>query len=67
MLISDDDTPQRILGAAERLGASILWRDHYWAEFNGYNHAFVDPWGNEIVLWGKAGPNPQVPDHFTRE
>ena len=48
-------------------GATELWRDHYWKEFNGYNHAFRDPWGNEIVLWGKAGPNPQVPENYTRE
>ncbi len=67
VLVSDDDSHERILGAAERLGATILWRDHYWKEFNGYNHAFRDPWGNEIVLWGKAGPDPQVPAKFTRE
>ncbi|MFT5132830.1 MAG: putative enzyme related to lactoylglutathione lyase [Gammaproteobacteria bacterium] len=67
IMVSDDDTPERILDAAEKLGAEILWRDHYWSEFNGYNYAFRDPWGNEIVLWGKAGENPQVPDNFTRE
>jgi predicted enzyme related to lactoylglutathione lyase len=67
VLVSDDDTPERILDAAQRLGATVLWRDHYWSEFNGYNHAFRDPWGNEIVLWGKAGPNPVVPDRFTWE
>ena len=67
IMISDDDSADRILGAAEKLGATILWRNHYWKEFNGYNHAFVDPWGNEILLWGKAGENPQIPDSFTRE
>ncbi|WP_448658425.1 VOC family protein [Sphingomonas sp. CJ99] len=67
VLISDDDSADRILGTAERLGATILWRDHYWSEFNGYNHAFADPWGNEIVLWGKAGENPEIPADFTRE
>ena len=67
IMISDDDSADRILGTAEKLGATILWRDHYWKEFNGYNHAFVDPWGNEILLWGKAGENPQIPDSFTRE
>jgi hypothetical protein len=45
----------------------ILWRNHYWKEFNGYNHAFRDPWGNEIVLWGKAGESPSIPPAFTRE
>jgi hypothetical protein len=67
ILIGEDDSADRILAAAERLGAKILWRDHYWKEFNGYNHAFADPWGNEIILWGKAGENPGIPEHFTRE
>ena len=65
--MSDDDSVDRILGAAESNGAEILWRDHYWKEFNGYNHAFRDPWGNEIVLWVKAGESPQIPDNYTRE
>jgi len=67
VLIGDDDSADRILGKAAELGATLLWRDHYWAEFNGYNHAFRDPWGNEIVLWGKAGANPEIPPGFTRE
>ncbi|WP_448661951.1 VOC family protein [Sphingomonas sp. CJ20] len=67
ILIGDDDSADRILAAAEERGATILWRDHYWAEFNGYNHAFADPWGNEILLWGKAGENPAIPDNYTRE
>ena len=48
-------------------GAKILWTKHYWKEFNGFNHAFEDPWGNEIILWGKAGPEPKIPDDYTRE
>lgn len=67
ILIGDDDTPERILDTAARLGATILWRNHYWQEFNGFNHAFRDPWGNEILLWGKAGQTPQIPDDYTRE
>jgi catechol 2,3-dioxygenase-like lactoylglutathione lyase family enzyme len=67
ILVSDDDSQDRILDTAERLGASILWRDHYWAEFNGFNGAFLDPWGNTVVLWTKGGPEPQIPDGFTRE
>ena len=67
IFVSDDDTPERILAAAERLGAEILWRNHFWAEFKGFNHAFRDPWGNEIVLWCKAGENPQIPENYTRE
>jgi len=67
ILVSDDDSPERILSTAERLGAEILWRDHYWSEFNGKNSAFRDPWGNEIVLWIKAGDPPEIPENFTRE
>lgn len=67
VLVSEDDTPERILAAAEKLGATVLWRDHYWKEFNGFNHAFADPWGNEILLWVKAGDNPQIPADYTRE
>ncbi|TVS16595.1 MAG: VOC family protein [Gammaproteobacteria bacterium] len=67
VLVSADDSADRILETAESLGAEILWRDHYWKEFNGYNAGFRDPWGNEVNLWIKAGENPQVPEHFTRE
>ncbi|MBI1731970.1 MAG: VOC family protein [Gammaproteobacteria bacterium] len=67
ILVSPDDTPERILDTAERLGATILWRNHYWKEFNGFNCAFRDPWGNEIVMWVKGGDNPQIPAHYTRE
>jgi predicted enzyme related to lactoylglutathione lyase len=67
ILIGDDDSAERILDAAQARGAMILWKDHYWQTFNGYNHAFRDPWGNEIILWGKAGEEPTVPAHFTQE
>ena len=55
ILVSDDDSQDRILASAEERGATVLWRDHYWAEFNGFNSAFLDPWGNTIVLWTKGG------------
>lgn len=67
ILIGDDDNADDILARAEARGATILWRNHYWKEFNGYNHAFADPWSNEILLWGKAGEDPQVPSDHTRE
>jgi len=67
ILISDDDTPERLLDAAQQRGAEILWRNHYWSEFNGFNHAFRDPWGNEIILWGKAGATPVIPPGTTQE
>jgi predicted enzyme related to lactoylglutathione lyase len=67
ILVSEDDTQDRILDTAERLGAKILWRNHYWKEFNGYNGAFLDPWGNTLILWSKGGNDPQIPASFTRE
>ncbi len=67
VLVSDDDDYERILDKAVELGAELMWKNHYWKEFNGYNHAFRDPWGNEIVLWGKAGENPDIPADYTRE
>jgi predicted enzyme related to lactoylglutathione lyase len=66
ILVSDDDNQERILATAEKLGAEILWRDHYWGEFNGFCGAFRDPWGTEIILWTKGGDDPQIPEHFTR-
>lgn len=51
ILVSDDDSFDRILEAAERLGGEILWRDHFWTEFGGANASFLDPWGNQIMLW----------------
>ena len=35
ILVSPDDSADRIMEAAERLGAEVLWRNHYWSEFNG--------------------------------
>jgi catechol 2,3-dioxygenase-like lactoylglutathione lyase family enzyme len=67
VLVSEDDSVDRIVSTAIDLGATLLWRDHYWAEFNGFNHAFRDPWGNEIVLWVKGGDSPRIPPSFTRE
>ncbi len=67
IMVSDDDSVERILTTAEKLGATILWRDHFWSEFNGFNHAFCDPWGNEIILWEKAGDDPQIPGNYTQE
>lgn len=67
VLVSDDDSSDDVLDRAVARGAVELWRNHYWKEFNGYNAAFRDPWGNEIVLWTKAGSNPTIPENFTRE
>lgn len=67
ILVGDDQSVDDILGRAVERGAEILWRNHYWKEFNGFNHAFRDPWGNEIILWVKAGPEPKIPEDYTRE
>ena len=53
--------------AGEKLGAKELWRHHYWAEFNGHNGAFEDPWGNTVVLWTKGGHDPVIPEGHTSE
>lgn len=67
ILVSDDDTEDAILARAEAQGAKVLWRKHYWKEFNGFNGAFEDPWGTTIVVWTKGGPDPVVPEGFTHE
>lgn len=67
VLVGEGQSEAEILDRAVRHGARIVWRDHYWKEFNGYNSCFRDPWGNEIVLWTRAGANPEVPPRFTRE
>ena len=67
ILVGDGQSEEKILATAERLGAKVLWRNHYWKEFNGFNSAFVDPWGNEIILWGKGGTDPKIPAGHTRE
>src|SRR5215207_3217995 len=55
ILLGDDETEDEVLDRAEKHGARILWRHHYWKEFNGFNGAFEDRWGNTVVLWGKGG------------
>ncbi len=60
VLVSDDDSEDAILARAEGLGAEVLWRGWYWKEFNGFHAAFRDPWGSEIILWSKAGDDPEV-------
>lgn len=66
VLVSDDDSEDAILERAEANGATVLWRHHYWGEFNGFCGAFRDPWGTEMVLWTKGGDDPQIPEGYTR-
>ncbi|MBI1197977.1 MAG: VOC family protein [Phenylobacterium sp.] len=67
ILVGDGQDHEAIMAKALARGATELWRNHYWKEFNGFNHAFRDPWGNEIILWVKGGPDPQIPADYTRE
>ncbi|CAB5019872.1 unannotated protein [freshwater metagenome] len=67
MLVGDHDNEDDILDRAERHGAKILWRHHYWKEFNGFSGAFEDPWGNSIIMWSKGGDNPEIKDGYTHE
>jgi len=67
VMVSDDDSVDRIMDTAERLGAEILWRNHFWYEFNGFSDGFRDPWGNTVITWVKGGDDPQVPEGFTSE
>ena len=67
ILVSDDDDADSIMQRALDLGATELWSHHYWAEFNGFSDAFLDPWGNELVLWTKGGDDAQIPDGWTAE
>ncbi len=67
ILVSDDDNEDAILDRAIANGATELWRHHYWAEFNGFNGAFRDPWGTEVILWTKGGDDPQIPEGWTNE
>ena len=51
ILVSEDDSFERILETAVQFGGTELWRNHYWTEFGGANASFLDPWGNQINLW----------------
>ena len=51
IMVSEDDSFERILETAVRLGGTELWREHFWTEFGGCNASFLDPWGNQIMLW----------------
>lgn len=62
ILVSDDDSMERILAAAVEHGGTELWRDHFWTEFGGANASFLDPWGNQLMLWQHLEGVEQDPD-----
>jgi predicted enzyme related to lactoylglutathione lyase len=49
------DEPPVFLARAVELGATVLWEEKSWAEFDARYAAFRDPWGAEIVLWRDKG------------
>ena len=51
ILVSEDDSFDRILEAAGLMGGEILWRDHFWTELGGAYASFLDPWANQLLLW----------------
>ncbi|HWF00142.1 MAG TPA: VOC family protein [Caulobacteraceae bacterium] len=67
ILVGDGQNADDLMARALERGATELWRNHFWKEFNGFNHAFRDPWGNEIILWVKGGTDPKVPPNYTHE
>ena len=67
ILVSPDDDMDAISDRAVARGATDLWRHHYFGEFNGYNNAFEDPWGNTLLLWTYGGDEPDIPEGWTRE
>jgi predicted enzyme related to lactoylglutathione lyase len=67
ILVSDDDDADAIMNRALERGATELWRHHYWKEFNGFSDAFMDPWGNTLILWTKGGDDPVIGEGYTGE
>jgi predicted enzyme related to lactoylglutathione lyase len=47
--------PPESLSLAVELGATTMWEETYWEEFDARHAGFRDPWGNEIVLWRDKG------------
>ncbi|MEU0938926.1 MULTISPECIES: VOC family protein [unclassified Embleya] len=48
-----DAAPSEYLNKAVLLGATALWEQCFWEEFGGQHASFLDPWGNQIVMWEK--------------
>ncbi len=50
-----DASPAEYLNKAVILGATALWEQAWWEEFKGWHASFLDPWGNQIVIWSADG------------
>lgn len=62
ILVSDDDQMDAIMDRAVAHGGTELWRRHFWKEFGGANASFLDPWGNQLMLWEHLEGIEQDPD-----
>jgi predicted enzyme related to lactoylglutathione lyase len=50
------DEPPVYLARAVEMGASVLWEETVWEEFDNARYAaFRDPWGAEVCLWRDRG------------
>ena len=54
-----EEEPSVYVKKAVELGGTELWGEEYWGEFDGWHASFLDPWGNQIVMWYKGKPAPQ--------
>lgn len=54
-----ENEPASYVEKAVELGATELWGEAWWPEFNGWHASFRDPWGNQIVLWYSGKPAPE--------
>jgi predicted enzyme related to lactoylglutathione lyase len=50
-----DASPAEYLNKAVILGATALWEQAWWEEFKGWHASFLDPWGNQIIIWSADG------------
>ena len=50
------EEPPALLAEGRRAGATVLWEETVWEEFNNARYAaFRDPWGMEVCLWRDRG------------
>ena len=49
-----DEPPEKLAHAIE-MGATKIFDEMYWEEFDARKASFRDPWGNEVVLWRNKG------------
>jgi predicted enzyme related to lactoylglutathione lyase len=54
-----ENAPDSYLPAVEENGGTVLWREAYWGEFDGWHASFLDPWGNQVIMWWKGRPAPE--------